>query len=117
MSSNIRVQKICEYCKKEFTARKTVSRTCSDNCAKRLYKQKQRAEKIAATDNETRLIKLQPMEDIKAKEFLTVRDLSKLLSCSVRTAYRLIENGNIKAVNLSKRKITIKRSEIDKLFA
>jgi len=117
MSSNIRVQKICEYCKNEFTARKTVSRTCSDNCAKRLYKQKQRAEKIAATDKATLSIKMQPLEEIKAKEFLTVRDLSKLLSCSIRTAYRIIDKGNIKAVNLSQRKTIIKRSEIDKLFA
>ena len=117
MSSNIRVQRICAYCGNEFTARTTVSRTCSDNCAKRLYKQKQRAEKIAASDKQTMLIKTKPIEEIKSKEFLTVRDLSKLLSCSVRTAYRLIENGNIKAVNLSKRKTTIKRSEIDKLFA
>ena len=117
MSSNIRVQKICEYCGNEFTARKTVSRTCSDNCAKRLYKQKQRAEKIAITDKQTLIIKTKPIEEIKAKEFLTVRDLSKLLSCSIRTAYRIIENGNIKAVNLAQRKTIIKRSEIDKLFA
>ena len=117
MSSNIKVQKICEYCRNEFTARTTVTRTCSDNCAKRLYKQKQREAKIEKATNETRLIKAMPAPEIQAKEFLTIRDAALLLNCSIRTAYRLIERGNIRAVNLSERKTLIKRSEIDKLFA
>jgi len=57
------------------------------------------------------------IEIIKAKEFLTLRDVSKLLNCSIRTIYYLIENGKIKAVNLSQRKTLIKRSEIDILFS
>lgn len=117
MSSNIQLQRICGYCGKEFTARTTVTRTCSDNCAKRLYKENKKAQKIEASNNQTQAIVANPLTEIKAKEFLTVRDTAKLLSCSIRTAYRLIENGNIKAVNLSQRKTIIKRSEIDKLFA
>jgi excisionase family DNA binding protein len=117
MSSNIRVNKICEYCQKEFEARKTTTKTCSDNCAKLLYKAKQKALKIETVQFETRRIKAKPIEDLKAKEFLTVRDLARLLNCSKRTAYYLIENGNIKAVNIAQRKTLIKRSEIDKLFA
>lgn len=42
MSSNIRIVKVCEYCKKEFMARTTVTKCCSDPCAKGLYKLKQR---------------------------------------------------------------------------
>lgn len=72
--------------------------------------------KIAASDHETFIIKTQSLSEIKAKEFLTVRDLSTLCNCSVRTAYRLINSGNIKAVNISQRKTLIKRTEIDKLF-
>lgn len=117
MSSNIRIIKICQHCGKEFEARKTTSKTCSDHCAKMFYKAKQRAAKIEASNTETRLIKMKPIEDLKAKEFLTVPDLAKLLSCSKRTAYYLIEKGNIKAVNIAQRKTLIKRSEIDKLFA
>src|SRR5215210_4206306 len=116
MSSNIRVNKICEYCKKEFEARKTTSKTCSDYCAKMLYKANQKAAKIEASNTATR-IKMKPIEDLKAKEFLTVPDVAKLLNCSKRTAYYLIERGNIKAVNIAQRKTLIKRSEIDKLFA
>ncbi len=61
-------------------------------------------------------MKFQSIEAIQGKEFLTVRDVAALVSCSVRTAYRLIENGEIKAVNLAQRKTLIKRSEIDNLF-
>ena len=117
MSSNIRVNKICEHCKKEFEARKTTSKTCSDYCAKMLYKSKQRAEKIEAVQTQTQRIISKPIEDLKGKEFLTVKDVSKLLNCSIRTAYYLIDRGNIKAVNIAQRKTLIKRSEIDKLFA
>lgn len=116
MSSNIRINRICQFCGKEFEARKTVTRTCSDSCAKKLYKQKQKNIKIEKSTAETIAVKSKPMEDLKAKEFLTVRDISKLLSCSTRTAYYLIAKGNIKAVNLSQRKTLIQRSEIDKLF-
>lgn len=117
MSSNMRINRICQHCAKEFEARKTTTKTCSDYCAKLLYKQKQREAKIETSRVETRIIKTKPIEDIKAKEFLTVKDISKLLNCSVRTAYYLIAKGNIKAVNISQRKTLIKRSEIDKLFA
>lgn len=116
MSSNIQVQRICQYCGNGFTAKTTVTRTCSDNCAKRLYKQKQKAAKIETSNIETKKIITAPIEQLKAKEFLTVRDAAKLLNCSHRTLYRLVEKGSIKAVNLAERKTIIQRSEIDKLF-
>ncbi|HWB26766.1 MAG TPA: helix-turn-helix domain-containing protein [Chitinophagaceae bacterium] len=117
MSSNIRVQRICQQCGKEFEARKTTTKTCSDNCAKKLYKQNKRAANIENSDKQTLAIKLKPVEMIKAKEFLTVPDVAMLLTCSRRTAYRLIKQGSIKGVNLAQRKTLVKRSDIDKLFA
>lgn len=117
MSSNIHVQRICKHCSMEFTARTTVTQYCGDNCAKRAYKERQRTTKIETSKIETEQIKTRPIEELKSKEFLTVRDVSKLLNCSIRTAYRLIGQGNIKAVNLSQRKTLVKRSEIDRLFS
>lgn len=116
MSSNIRVTRVCQFCGKEFEARTTVTKTCSDYCAKRLYKQKQKAAKIESSNAETQTIRLKPIDELKAKEFLTVKDAAKLLNCSTRTAYYLITKGNLKAVNISQRKTLIKRSDIDKLF-
>jgi excisionase family DNA binding protein len=116
MSSNIKAQRICQRCGKEFTARTTVTRYCGDDCAKRAYKARQRAAKVELCNIETQVIKAKPIEKIKAKEFLTVRDVSILLNSSLRTVYRLIAHGHIKAVNISQRKTLIMHSEIDKLF-
>ena len=116
MSSNIRVQRICQHCGEEFTAKTTVTKYCGDNCAKRAYKVRLKAEKIASSDKETTLIKIQPIEELKAKEFLTVKDVSKLLSCSTRTTYRLIEQGAINSINLGERMTRVKRSELDRLL-
>jgi len=116
MSSKIEVQRICQHCGKEFTARTTITKYCSDLCAKRAYKARIRAAKVNTSNKETLLIKTKPFDELKAKEFLTVRDIAALLNCSIRTAYRLINQGNIKSVNLAERKTLVKRSEIDKLF-
>lgn len=116
MSSNIKVQRICQHCGKEFTARTTVTRYCSDDCAKRAYKARGRALKVEASNKQTQNIISKPMEELKAKEFLTVREVAALLNCSVRSAYNQIESGNIKAVNLGQRMTRVKRSDIDNLF-
>jgi excisionase family DNA binding protein len=116
MSSKIEVQRICQHCGNEFTARTTVTQYCGDTCAKRAYKARLRAAKVEKSNAETLQIRNQPIEELKAKEFLTVREVASLLNCSVRSAYFYIGNGTIKAVNLGKRVTRVKRSEIDKLF-
>ncbi|TND07941.1 MAG: excisionase family DNA binding domain-containing protein [Bacteroidetes bacterium] len=116
MSSNIKVQRICQHCGQEFTARTTVTQYCGDSCAKKAYKARQRSAKISTSNDETKRFVSGPIEIIKTKEFLTVRDVATLLNCSLRTAYRLIETGNINAVNLAQRKTLVRRSDIDKLF-
>jgi excisionase family DNA binding protein len=116
MSSNIKIQRICQLCGKEFTARTTVTQYCGDACAKRAYKARQKAAKVETSNRQTKAIKEKPMEDLKAKEFLTIRDTATLLSCSRQTVYNLIKKNILQAVNLSERKTIIKRSDIDSLF-
>jgi len=116
MSSNIKVQKICQYCGKEFTAKTTVTKYCSHKCASAAYKARKRMGKMEVSNEETHRIINLPFDELKAKEFLTVRDVSILLGCSLRTAYRLIDNGTLKAVNLAKRMTRIRRSELNKLM-
>ena len=116
MSSKIEVQRICQHCGNEFTARTTVTQYCSNTCSKRAYKARLKVSKIEASNKQTQRIKNQPIEELKAKEFLTVREVARLLNCSVRSAYYYIESGTIKAVNLGQRITRVKRSEIDKLF-
>ncbi|MBD0288046.1 MAG: helix-turn-helix domain-containing protein, partial [Flavisolibacter sp.] len=116
MSSNISITRICKRCGTEFIARTTVTQYCSHSCSQKAYKAKRRAGKIETSNRETKQILQKPIEEIKAKEFLTVPDLAKLLNSSKRTIYYLIQRGIIKAVNLSERKTLIRRAEIDKLF-
>ena len=116
MSSNIQLQRICEHCGNEFTARTTVTRFCGDNCAKAAYKARKRTAKIERSNQQTIRIKTKPMEDLKVKEFLSVREVAKLIGSSRQMVYDLINSGRIKAVNLKIKKTIIPRSEIDRLF-
>ncbi|MBX0335467.1 helix-turn-helix domain-containing protein [Pontibacter sp. HSC-14F20] len=116
MSSNIRIQRICQQCGQEFTARTTVTQYCDDKCVKRAYKARQKAAKVADSNRETERKRNRPLEDIKAKEFLTIRDTALLINCSRQTVYNLIKGKILPAVQLCARKTIIKRTDIDKLF-
>ena len=116
MSSNIQVQRICKHCGNDFTARTTTTLYCSHSCNSAAYKAKIRSGKVEVSNKETQRIKTQPIEELKAKEFLTVRDIASLLNCSVRSVYYYIESGTIRATNLGQRITRVKRSELDKLF-
>lgn len=116
MSSNIKVQRVCQHCGTEFIARTTVTKYCSHRCGSLANKAKKRAEKVQKSNTETKQIKTKSIEELKVKEFLTVREVAQLLNCSVRSAYCYIESGTISAVNLGQRMTRVKRSEIDKLF-
>jgi excisionase family DNA binding protein len=116
MSSNIRVVRICQYCKNEFEARTTVTKTCSDACAKRLYKQKQKQEKVLASDIEMKTLLLRPITELQTKDFLSISEACLLIGVSRRTIYRLIANQVIKVGKAGSRTL-IKRTEIEKIFA
>lgn len=116
MSSNIRVTRICGYCGKAFEARKTTSTVCSDQCANRAYKARKRAEKITASNEQTKQVIEKPITDLRAHEFLTVEESARLVRISRRTLYRLIERGELATAKLSRRTV-IRRADIDKLFA
>jgi len=116
MSSNIHVQRICQHCGKEFTARTTTTLYCTHRCNSAAYKQKVRTGKIEQSNQETQRIKNKPIEELKAKEFLTVREVAILLNCSARTVYSLIECDKIKAIKLGIRVTRVRRTEIDSLF-
>ncbi len=121
MSSKIEIQKICEFCGDEFTAKTTVTRFCSHTCNSRDYKKRQKENKIGKANKKTNSKILQSftelnLEAIKQKDFLSIKEAYSLLGLSERTFYRLMKTGTIQAARLGKRTI-IKRSEIDKLFA
>lgn len=114
MSSNIRLEKTCQFCGNKFTAKTTVTKFCSDNCAKRAYKVRVRETKIQEAIKEENSIRIyNPI--LSQKEFLSIKETAQLMGASRWTIYRLIENGKLKAAKLQRRTI-IRRSEIDNLF-
>ena len=116
MSSRIEVQRICQHCGNEFTARTTTTAYCSPRCNNAVLKAKKRAAKVETSNKETLQIKNKPIEELKAKEFLTVTQVSKLIGCSRQNVYNLINTGKLKATNILLKKTIVKRSDIDKLF-
>ena len=116
MSSNITVQRICIVCGEDFTARTTTTKFCSKKCSSRFYKSRDKNAKIEKSDNEVKAIKSKPMDDLKAKEFLTVRDIATLLGSSRMAVYKMVNSGRLQGFSLSERKTLIKRIDFDKLF-
>lgn len=116
MSSNIQVKRICQHCGTEFIARTTVTKYCSLRCGSLANKAKKRAEKVQRSNTETKQIKTKPIEELKAKEFLTVTEVSKLIGCSRQNVYKLINTGKLKATNILQKKTIVRRIDLDKLF-
>jgi excisionase family DNA binding protein len=110
MSSNLRIVKICAFCKQEFIARKTTTETCSDACAKRLYKLRIREKAIsrAKIETETRrkpeaFITEEQVKVIQAKEWLTLVEAALLLNVSQLTLRRWTLSGKVKSKKMGKK--------------
>ncbi len=115
------ITKICQCCQKEFTAQRTATKYCSHACNSKDYKLNIRINNIETNNKATETIKrtdakIKAWQPLQGIDFLTVKEVSILLRCSVMTTYRLVRNGTIKAVNLSERKTLIRRSDIEKIF-
>jgi len=116
MSSNITVIRVCEHCGNDFTARTTVTRFCGDLCAKRNYKQRQKEKKISQSNKETESIKqnkVKQIKDVSKLDYLNPTDTARLLLCSVRNVYKLIDSGKLPFAQLSEKKRLISRIDID----
>ncbi len=116
MSSNIEIQRICEYCNDLFIARTTKTKYCSHRCNSKHYKERVKFAKIENNNKETKERVTFSLEALKAKEFLTVKDVATLLSCSKGSIYNSIDSGNIEVVNFGQRLTRIKRSSLDEMF-
>jgi excisionase family DNA binding protein len=121
MSSNLRIVKICAFCKQEFIRRKTTTETCSDPCAKRLYKLRLREQAIsrAKLETETRRkpeasITEEQVKAIQAKEWLTLVEAALLLNVSPLTLRRWVLAGRVKSEKVG-RKHAFRRGDLRKI--
>ncbi len=107
MSSNIRIDKVCQYCGAKFIAKTTVTRYCSHTCNKKAYKLEQRNTKISYARYNPRNIEERQHPPVPHPVYLTVKETSAILKCSTKMVYFLITTGRLKAINLSVRKTRI----------
>lgn len=116
MSSNIEVIRICEHCKKQFTARTTRTRYCSHICNSRGYKSLVRKGKVEKSNNEIVQLLNTDLEKIKSLEFLKITQATLLFGISRSTLYRLVNNGQLDIAKFGKRTV-IRRCDLEAFFA
>jgi len=117
------ILKQCQNCAEMFEAQKRTTRFCSHKCASQNYKLRKRLEvkkEIESKEVKQPIFKAKTkavnLELIKEKEFLTVKEVAALFNCSKDTVYKMINDSQIEAYNLSQRLTRVRRKSIEKLF-
>lgn len=115
MSSNIKIQKNCEFCGNEFTARTLYTRYCSKACNKKHYKQLLLGKNLD-TKQSQESIKISPIEILRnaSQEYFEINEAAIIMRISRRTLYRLISLKKIKKKKMLSRTVILK--EDIKLF-
>lgn len=116
MSTNMKITRICEFCKNEFTARTTRTRYCSLSCNSKSYKALVRQAKITESNKQTEITKNPLLEVVKTKDFLSINQASVLLGISRRTIYRIIARGELNIAKFGTRTV-IQRCDLDTFFS
>lgn len=112
MSSNIRIEKTCEWCGNKFIAQTTVTRFCSKRCAEHSYKARLRNEKVQQAQS----VEPKSLTEVKEKDYLTVAETATLLGMTRQGVYKLIHRGELTASKLSSRLTLIKRISIEQML-
>ena len=113
MSSNIRIERICEWCGKQFTAQTTVTRFCSKRCSEHAYKERLRQKKISLSNQET--AHNSRGKESRNKEFLTPSETARYLGVGRTYIYDCINRGKIKVTRIG-RKTLISKADIQAMF-
>lgn len=113
MSSTIDINKICEWCGKEFIAHKCSTRFCSKRCSEHSYKALRRK---AHVETENRITERnEKNKNFVSDQFFTPRQCAVLLGIGKSSVYRCLAEGIIPCIRL-KGKTLISRASIDKMF-
>lgn len=121
MSSNIRINKVCQHCNRVFIAKTTVTKFCSDQCAKSNYKKRQKDSLIEDSQADTeRQLAEGRQQTVGAlvngsAEMMGIGSLSAVTGLSERTIFRLIKDPAFPRVKIGKRLLFKKNVVIDYL--
>ena len=110
MSSNITVQKVCEFCGQKFTAKTVFTRYCSKQCNSRHYKQLATEEKAKVLNAQLTSTITSPVDTLvnTSQEYFEVNEAAQIMRISTRTLYRLIEMKKLKKKKLLSRTVILK---------
>src|SRR5579871_6364615 len=109
MSSNIRITRVCEHCRQEFTAKTVRTRYCSHACNRRGYKKGERDKKLS---NAKVRIRVEPLnlrhdpvnwDELTRKPYLTVSEACLVLNVRVETLRRWIKGGIVRTNRVGKK--------------
>lgn len=113
MSSNIKIERICEWCGNRFMAQTTVTRFCSKRCSEHSYKERMRQKKKALSNQETS--QCNPDRKCRDKDFLTPTETAQYLGVCRTYIYDSINRGKIKVTRIG-RKTLISKADIQAMF-
>lgn len=106
MSSNIRIQRVCQYCRQIFTARTTMTRYCSHNCNSKAYKTQQKNIKIRTSNVESKETILKELNGANAigvfRIYFNMKELSVITNVS-GTLFRLIKHEGFPKIKIGRR--------------
>ncbi|TWF33686.1 excisionase family DNA binding protein [Chitinophaga polysaccharea] len=108
MSSNIRLNKVCQHCQQEFIAKTMLTRYCSHACNRKAYKQAKREEKLKSAIHD---VSVQPTilstaiswHTLEDKLLLNLKEAAQLLNISPLTLRRWLKDGIITSSRLGKK--------------
>jgi len=112
MAAKFEYKKVCKFCGKAFTAYQSTTKYCCVSCANRANKAELKAKQQQADSEE---IRERNRQKLLSQEFLSISSAAELLSISRPTIYKMIANGEIKAVRISERIVRIKRSDLEQI--
>lgn len=103
----MKILKKCLTWGTDFVASKMSSKYCCRKC-ERVAQRKREAEKRENTSADI-------LSELETKQFLTPKDIAKLLDVGLTTVYRYFYSGMLKAVRI-RRHTLVRRSDLEKFF-
>lgn len=107
MSSNMRIEKVCDYCMQTYVAKMTTTRYCSHDCNRKHYKQLQREKKVQQASikqiHNTPSTNIQPIPI--EKPFLSMKEAAILIGVHERTVMKLVKDKILPSSRIGRRVI------------
>lgn len=120
MSSNIRINRVCQFCKQTFVAKTFSTKYCSHSCNSKDYKRKVKEERISVVNKEVQIektIKKSPkgefsIELLNQKPYLNIAEVCILLNISDSTIRKYLKSGLLPSLRIGKKHI-IKKTDLE----